>query len=74
MDGREEVIERRAEDRARRAARRVGLIAKKSRRALGFYNNGGFVLLDPYLNIIVWGEHFDLSAEDVIGFCAERSK
>lgn len=73
MYGSEEVIEKRAEERARRAAGKVGLLAKKSRRAFGFYNQGGFMLLDPFRNFVVWGERFDLSADAVIEFCRERA-
>jgi hypothetical protein len=58
--------------RARRAAKRVGLLARRSRRRVGTVDNrGGFMLTDPFHNRIVEGEKFDLSAEDVIAFCAE---
>jgi len=59
------------ESRARRAAKRVGLHAHKSRWRLGTIDNrGGFQLLDPYRNWIVAGEKHDMSAEDVIAYCA----
>ena len=58
--------------RARRAAKKVGLFAKKSRWRAGTVDNlGGFVLMDPYSNAIVGGSRFDLSAETVIDFCRE---
>ncbi len=61
------------EARARRAAKKVGLLAKKSRWRVGTVDNrGGFMLLNPYTNGIVRGSHFDLSAEVVIDFCRER--
>ena len=61
------------ESRARRAAKRVGLRARKSRWRLGTIDNrGGFQLLDPYRNWIVAGEKLDMSAEDVIAYCASR--
>ncbi len=59
--------------RARRAAKKVGLLARKSRWRVGTVDNrGGFMLLDPYTNAIVGGSRFDLSAEVVIDFCRER--
>jgi hypothetical protein len=35
-------------------------------------DRGMFMLLDPDRNAVVAGERFDLSADDVIEFCAER--
>jgi hypothetical protein len=59
--------------RARRAAKKVGLLAKKSRWRVGTVDNlGGFMLMNPYTNGIVGGSRFDLSAEVVIDFCRER--
>jgi hypothetical protein len=61
--------------RARRAARRVGLLARKSRwRAGSVDNRGGFMLIEPMENRCVRGWKFNLSAEDVIAFCAEAAK
>ena len=58
------------EARARRAARRAGLIARKSRKGLGTIDNdGGFMLIDGSSNFVVFGETFDLTAEDVISYC-----
>ena len=58
------------EVRARRAAIRVGWIARKSRWRAGTNDNyGGFAIIDPFRNNILYGEKFDLSAEDVIGIC-----
>jgi hypothetical protein len=58
------------EARARRAARRVGLIAKKSRARRGTVDNfGGFMLVDGFTNTIVLGERFDLDPDDVIEYC-----
>jgi hypothetical protein len=60
------------EARARRAAARVGLIARKSRRRRGSIDNlGGFALFDPARNWIVAGQRFDLSAAEVIEYCSE---
>ena len=56
--------------RARRAARRAGLVARKSRwRANSIDNYGGFMLVDPLRNVPAAGFRYDLSAEDVIDFC-----
>jgi hypothetical protein len=63
-------IEAAMEARARRAARRVGLIARKSRWRHGSLDNfGGFMLIHGSYNYVVFGERFDLTAEDVISFC-----
>jgi len=60
------------EQRARRAARRVGLMAKKSRWRAGSIDNfGDFMLVDPRINGVVAGSRFDLSAEEVIEYCAK---
>jgi hypothetical protein len=56
------------EQRARRAARRVGCRAVKSRRHESIDNCGGFQLIDAK-NWIVGGERFNLSAEDVLDVC-----
>ena len=65
------VSESALEQRARRAARRKGLIARKSRwRANSVDNLGGFMLVDPMTNFVVDGSRFDLSAEYVIDYCS----
>ena len=62
------------EQRARRAAKRIGLIAKKSRwRAGSIDNRGGFMLIEPYSNGVVSGSRFDLSAEDILDYCAPKT-
>jgi len=60
------------EGRARRAAKRVGFIAKKSRYARSKTIVGGFCLVDPETNLVVAGARFDFTAQQVIDFCAER--
>lgn len=57
--------------RARRAAYRVGLVARKSRRYHPLENLGGFILIDPTMNIPVAGFKWDLTAEDVIEYCRD---
>jgi len=60
------------EQRARRAAKRAGLIAKKSRWRLNSIDNyGGFQVVDPYTNFVQAGVRFDLSPEQVISFCSD---
>jgi hypothetical protein len=60
-----------AEDaRARRAARRVGLIARRSRWRIGSIEHyGGFQLINRMYNAVVAGERLDLSAKEVIEYC-----
>jgi hypothetical protein len=55
------------EAKARRLARREGLLARKSRRT------GGFIIIDQSFNFAVAGFEFDLSAEQVIDYCAEKA-
>jgi hypothetical protein len=59
------------EQRARRAANRVKLVATKSRWRAGTVDNlfGHFMLIDPYTNRIVAGQRFDMTAEEVIKRC-----
>jgi hypothetical protein len=60
------------ENRARRAAKRVHLVARKSRARLGSIDNyGGFMLVNAHTNFVVAGERFNLSPEDVIEYCTE---
>jgi hypothetical protein len=61
------------EQRARRAARRIGLMAKKSRWRAGTVDNKvGFALVNPYTRGIVHGFRFDLSPEGVIEYCDSK--
>ena len=66
--------QRRLEARARRAAWRVGLLVRKSRKrsnAPNGNNFGEFMLVDRDRNYVVAGARFDLSAEEVLAYCAE---
>jgi len=64
-----------SESGARRAARKVGLVAKKSRwRRDSMDNRGGFMLIEPNRNAIVAGEKFNLSADDVVRFCQAQER
>jgi hypothetical protein len=69
MCDRTALAEQALDARARRAAQRVGLVARKSRwRANSIDNFGGFMLIDPYSNLVVDGNRYDLSAEYVIDY------
>lgn len=62
---------KRMDQRARRAAERVGLKAIKSRKGCGSIDNwGGFMIIDPSRNWLEAGERFDLSADEVIAYCS----
>lgn len=59
------------EQRARRKAKSVGLVAIKSLKGVGVVDNlGGFRILDAILGTIGAGERFDLTAEEVIAYCS----
>jgi len=65
-----EVSQNAMEHRARRAAKRHGLVARKSRwRRDSVDNHGGFMLVDSYNNNVVAGARFDMTADDVVEFC-----
>ena len=56
----------------RRAARRVGLVARKSRWRLGTIDNlVGYMLIEPYRNLpVACSSRRNLSAGEVIDYCA----
>jgi hypothetical protein len=54
--------------RARLAARRVGLTARKSRCRKGTIDNYGNFILYTYTRV-VGGERFSMTAEEVLAFC-----
>jgi hypothetical protein len=60
------------DSKARRAARKVGLVAYKSRwRAGSIDNYGEFMLVEPDGNYPVAGFRWDMTAEEVIEYCKE---
>jgi hypothetical protein len=63
--------ERALDFRARRAAYKAGLMAVKSRRQDSNENQGGYMLIDLSRNLPVAGSRYDLTAEDVIDYCAD---
>ena len=57
---------------ARRAARRAGYVARKSRRGKYSCDNfGDFMIVDPDTNAVVAGARFELTAADVVELCRE---
>ena len=59
--------------RARRAARRAGLVARKSQWRVGSVENlGGFKLVDPDTGFAVNGFQFDLDPSYVIAVCGKH--
>jgi hypothetical protein len=59
-----------SEGQARRAAKKVGLIAKKSTwRKDSPDNMGEFQIIDPTQNLVVDGSRYDCTADDVVAFC-----
>ena len=64
-----------SEDQARRAAKRVGLKARKSRRRVGTIDNfGDFQIIDPKHNWVVAGARYDCTADDVVELCSRHEK
>ncbi|MCA6278585.1 MAG: hypothetical protein IM662_12660 [Phenylobacterium sp.] len=51
--------------RLRRLARRHDHVLHRSRRAVGGYNFGGYMIVDPYIRACVAGSRFELEPEDV---------
>jgi len=67
------MTEKSLEARARRAARRAGLMATKWPGLLGTIDNyGGLMLIEPVSNCVIEGERFQLSPDDVIKIYRER--
>jgi hypothetical protein len=57
---------------ARRAARRAGYIATKSRwRKYSIDNHGDFMIVDPSTNGVVAGSRYDLTADEVVAWCRD---
>lgn len=65
-------ISARLEAQARRTARRAGLVARKTRWRAGTIDNLGlFRLIDPFMNAVVAGERYDMTAQEVIDYCQQ---
>lgn len=63
-----------SDSQARRAAEKIGLVARKSRARESLDNFGGYMLIEPRQNFVVDGSRFDMSADDVVAFCKGRTK
>lgn len=67
-----QVSERTLDARARAAARAEGYVARKSNwRRDSIDNYGGFMIVDPSLNVPIAGYRYDLSAEAVLDWCRQ---
>ncbi len=62
------------DSRARRAAKRAGLIAQKSRQRQRIDNYGGYTLVYPYNRQVMYGVRYELSAEEVIDICSDLAE
>jgi hypothetical protein len=61
------------DSRVRRAARRAGLVARKSRwRAGSIDNYGEYMLVDPATNFVVAGSRYDMTPEEVLDYCKDE--
>ena len=57
------------ESKARRELKKLGYLLKKSRvRNSNLDNQGSYMIIEPNMNIVVAGERFDLSLEEVGAF------
>jgi hypothetical protein len=64
------ISEKAMDGRAREAAKRDGLVARKSRWRRGSIDNHGeFMLIEPSGNYPVAGWRYDMTAEDVFAYC-----
>ncbi|MGF6905345.1 hypothetical protein [Paraburkholderia sp. GAS348] len=71
----ETLKERALEARARRAAKRAGFRAIKSRaRTYCFSNQLGFQVLDAFSGFPVYGWNYELTAQDVIDWCTDDTE
>lgn len=62
------------ENRLRRLAKRAGYRLEKSRARTPHLNDHGlYRLTDPHRNVVIAGERFDWTLDDVDGFLAERA-
>jgi len=61
------------ENRIRKLARRRGYSVHKSRRPVSLNNHDEFRLVDADRNVIVLGEHFDATLQDVEAYLTDVS-
>jgi hypothetical protein len=69
-----EIVDAQGDERAYRAAQRIGLVVRRSRAELSPDNYGGYRLVDLDHNRIVAGEKFDLTADDVEKICQDLAE
>jgi hypothetical protein len=56
------------ESRIRGRARRAGYIVRKSRCGINMDNAGEFRLVDAHKNLVVLGERFDATLDEILDF------
>lgn len=63
----ENITDKSREQRLRRALNRQGLALRKSRRRTNFdyYDEGGYIIVDPYINGCIAGPRCELTLDDV---------
>lgn len=63
----ENIIDKSRERRLSRALNRQGLSLRKSRRRTNFdyRDEGGYMIVDPYINACIAGPRFELDLDDV---------
>lgn len=67
------ISEKALDARARRAAARIGLVARKSRWRAGTIDNyGEYMVVNPSTNFPLAGFKYDMSADEVIEYCREQ--
>jgi hypothetical protein len=59
------------DSRLRCLARRNGYVLRRSRRGFSADNSGGYMVIDPYINVCVAGSRFDLEPGDVEDWFAQ---
>ena len=64
--------DKKREKRLRRALTRKGYALRKSRAGESLDNLGGYMIYDPCANLLVAGDHFNLTLDDVEAFLKEK--
>ncbi len=63
------------ENRLRRWAKPLGMALRKSRvRRPHLNDQGGYMIVDPYRNVVIAGERFDWGLDDVESYLGERQR
>lgn len=63
----EHIIDKSCEQRLRRALNKHGYTLRKSRKRTGanYYDEGGYMIVDPYINGCIAGPRCELTLDDV---------